>query len=731
MRHAYCLLLAFSIVQSSDVSAVDLTQVSRDIGEQPTYSSQPKYGLLVFGPEAATRVWLVHDGDALYVDLNGDGDLTDPKERFTPQESSNLKDGTVGFEVGEIRDGELLHKSLTVGTLNLQHMARSDSRIREHLKRDPQTRFYALQIELEMPDRQGIGIGGRVQHLVSPFDAHGVLLFADTPEEAPIIHLGGPWEITLFGEGSVTAGRQKEVVLGIGTPGLGPGTTAFVGYKDLVPDGLFPKLDVTFPGDAQPTSEYVLRKRCCTVNFHDHIRIPDDVSAGEATVTVSFDDWLGGFVSPTTHRIEVRLPKNDVVLETVSPRLKGSLAYPTRDASPLHIQFSPDGKQLIAGNFLDRTIQLWDTSTGEQLQTFKSPTDRSYYFIHVSPDWKTLYTASGQQDYSRIEKNGKRMLRWECDGSINEWDLATGELRRQLKHEPPRSIIQVSLSPDGRYIVTGDQLSGEAERTQLRRVSLWDVETGESRDLSNTFNPYANFTPDGQLVSLVDLQDNRCTSISLYDTSSGELNRSLPIQDEFGFVQGMGISPDGRTVVAHVTVRPSEKDFKSARLFLDSWDIESGELKNRLPIEEGEQLWGVGSFTPDGSLFVAFNYFSAQPKLWMINTADGHLHQMLTIDAGSQGEKYLMRDPAFSPDGRWMAISTAVYPEGATEVPSPEDLPQPRIHLIEVATGEMCETIICPQEHSGALAFSPDGKTLASTGTGRVLLWDLSAPLGE
>src|SRR5262249_46072878 len=59
----------------------------------PAYQSKsPRYCLLVFGPKAETRVWLVLDlvsepweadgaKNALYVDRNGNGDLTDPSAR--------------------------------------------------------------------------------------------------------------------------------------------------------------------------------------------------------------------------------------------------------------------------------------------------------------------------------------------------------------------------------------------------------------------------------------------------------------------------------------------------------------------------------------------------------------------------------------------------------------------------------------------------------------------------
>ena len=43
----------------------DLSQIQRAIAREPAYLTKPRYGLLVFGPEAKTRVWLVQDGDVL------------------------------------------------------------------------------------------------------------------------------------------------------------------------------------------------------------------------------------------------------------------------------------------------------------------------------------------------------------------------------------------------------------------------------------------------------------------------------------------------------------------------------------------------------------------------------------------------------------------------------------------------------------------------------------------
>src|SRR5262249_35933250 len=55
------------------VPCIDLATIDRSVPREPGYRSQPRYCLLVFGAEAKTRIWLVLDGDTLYVDANGQG----------------------------------------------------------------------------------------------------------------------------------------------------------------------------------------------------------------------------------------------------------------------------------------------------------------------------------------------------------------------------------------------------------------------------------------------------------------------------------------------------------------------------------------------------------------------------------------------------------------------------------------------------------------------------------
>src|SRR5262249_15351165 len=86
-------VLAWITVYTCPASAADFAKIDRTIRKEPVYQSKsPKYCLLVFGPKAETRVWLVLDlvsepteangaKNALYVDRKGNGDLTEPGNR--------------------------------------------------------------------------------------------------------------------------------------------------------------------------------------------------------------------------------------------------------------------------------------------------------------------------------------------------------------------------------------------------------------------------------------------------------------------------------------------------------------------------------------------------------------------------------------------------------------------------------------------------------------------------
>jgi hypothetical protein len=133
-------LLAAGLL-AGPVTAADLASIDRTIRKEPAYAGKPRYCLLVFGPEARDHVWLVHDGDTLYVDRNGDGDLTESGEKVTVPNDRHPEEGR-RFEVGDLAVGGKVHKGLSVSLTPLKRYADNPAlaeiaAIRTALKADP------------------------------------------------------------------------------------------------------------------------------------------------------------------------------------------------------------------------------------------------------------------------------------------------------------------------------------------------------------------------------------------------------------------------------------------------------------------------------------------------------------------------------------------------------------------------------------------------------------------
>ena len=100
MRFWMSLLLALLFAGSA--SAIDYDKVERRLVKEPAYQSKkPAYALLLFGPEARLAVWVVLDGETLYLDRNGNGDLTDKNERFAKE--ADCKDIEIADPDGKTR----------------------------------------------------------------------------------------------------------------------------------------------------------------------------------------------------------------------------------------------------------------------------------------------------------------------------------------------------------------------------------------------------------------------------------------------------------------------------------------------------------------------------------------------------------------------------------------------------------------------------------------------------
>ena len=214
-----CALFLANIAAVS-AAAVDLTKIDRTIAKEPAYKAKPKYCLLVFGQEAKMRVWLVLDGDVLYVDRNGNGDLTEKGElEADPDGAYHLGHITepggqtkhIGLLVRREKDGMVLSCTRTKG----KYPQRSGHVVFASRSQEAPVIHFNGPVSVRFSSAEAPTDGGKV----------GSPAVDASPKERLLQQLGK--DIPLPGER-----RPNRVVsLGavLGTPGLGEGT--FVTYR--------------------------------------------------------------------------------------------------------------------------------------------------------------------------------------------------------------------------------------------------------------------------------------------------------------------------------------------------------------------------------------------------------------------------------------------------------------------------------------------------------------------
>jgi hypothetical protein len=225
------------------LDAADWTKVDRKIGREPAYKNKPLYCLVVFGPELRPRIWLVLDGDILYVDRNGNGDLTEVGKPLEDHE-------TAQFPKVEIEGADHVKRELDLFIYDWRpgQAARPDENGPSLTIRDQGNRTY--------------GAWG---------DHESAVIWSSHPETAPILHVGGPLQMG-FEVRAKYAFRQKtadtfELSVGVGTKGFGNGSFVHLKYwNGAIPDQLQPTARLEFsnktPGGPPVRLDVTLQHRC-------------------------------------------------------------------------------------------------------------------------------------------------------------------------------------------------------------------------------------------------------------------------------------------------------------------------------------------------------------------------------------------------------------------------------------------------------------------------------------
>jgi WD40 repeat protein/serine/threonine protein kinase len=368
----------------------------------------------------------------------------------------------------------------------------------------------------------------------------------------------------------------------------------------------------------------------------------------------------------------------------------------------LGVAFSPDGTRLATGSN-DGVVKVWEVATGRELRTFSGQNGPAVLTLAFSPDGTRLATdtedgtvklwdmASGKEIRTLRGHKGSAFpilgLAFSADGTrlaaggswATVWDVTSGEALCRLSRG-----ASVAFSPDGTRLATTDSAVRGGCVGPDRDATVWDVKTGRE---VRTFRGHGArvttvvFSPDGTRLASGGF-DNQ---VRVWDVAGGQELRTL--QGHSGWVESLAFSPDGTRLA-------SGSSDQTVRV----WDVAGGQGLRTFR-GHNNSVTAV-AFSPDGTR-LASGSSDQTVKVWDV-AGDPEFRTL-------QGKSSVVTAVVFSPDGTRLASGS-----------------YSSVTISDVASGKVIRTL---PGGVNALAFSPDGTRLATGGSHdrSIRLWDVAA----
>ena len=295
-----------------------------------------------------------------------------------------------------------------------------------------------------------------------------------------------------------------------------------------------------------------------------------------------------------------------------------------------NMDFSPDGKTLaviateIENNRQNGIIQFHDVEGKKEVRKVKGPQNAYAGSVAFANDGKTIAWAS-------------------TDGLIRLLDAENGKEQKQIGTAQQGVYHSAMLfSPDGKTIAS--------RATNGTAIHLWDVETGKSAkvlgDQPVAGQPFGRvyiqqnsntlaFSPDGKAIA-EGLQNN---SVRLWDVATGK--ETLPVSGHQGGISSLSVSRDGKTLTtfaADGTVR--------------QWDMASGRETAQFKLPNT----GMNALLSADGKTVVFGAANNAVKVW--DAATGKETRTINVPAQQNfaGQIGGQAGMALSPDGKVLAV---------------------------------------------------------------------------
>jgi WD40 repeat protein/uncharacterized caspase-like protein len=470
------------------------------------------------------------------------------------------------------------------------------------------------------------------------------------------------------------------------------------------------------------------------VTISDAIRVWDPASAQELLsipMTLNSSAMLGGSggaaITPDGSQLAVASEdegKPQVKFwDLATGREARSINLPNKEIDSLELSFTPDGR-LLAGGIVEKRLRIWDLS-GKVTERDLGPTTTEFGGIRFTRDGTKAAFAEGY--------------------TVKLWEVATGRELTALK-APNSGLFNtqgqtfVSFSDDGKKIATAGfdtptllwetetakQLVKMSGRTNMAyKVAFsadgtrlwsggrtrWDLREGRGARLStspseNLFGLpsedgkyIAYFTPNNDVLTILELPGGKQIQ-RLAPASSGKV------------IQRASFSPDSAMIMisygpgANQQQNPTLADLQTQ---LKIWDVKSGRELRSLTLDSSSFEAG---FSSDGRMLATLGSMG-QVSLW--DTASGtRLRELKSSPLGNLGS---MMGGAGNPGAvnSGMIDPRAIMKSGGKPgsmpaVPNLADMSAMMTNMMgAMSAGTMGRSVT-------SMAFSPDGRTLATGG---------------